>query len=152
MCSSLGLTSLGLSKLPGLPGSLFPLADWGSFPSLFYSNKFSISCSSFCPSGTPMIWILECLKISQMFLSLSSFFWILVSSNYSGWMLISSFCSKLLIWVLVSFPSLLVPLFLFSFIFLYFFFHILYFFLSFVTILNEFCEHPDYQCFELCIW
>ncbi|XP_071076139.1 malonate--CoA ligase ACSF3, mitochondrial isoform X3 [Desmodus rotundus] len=31
-----GPTSLGLSELPGLPGSLFPLPDWGSSPSLFF--------------------------------------------------------------------------------------------------------------------
>ena len=31
----LGPTSLGLSELPGLPESLFPLPDWRSFPSLF---------------------------------------------------------------------------------------------------------------------
>ena len=34
---------------------------------------------------------------------------ILVSSFCSSWMFISSFCSKSLIWVQVSFPSLLVP-------------------------------------------
>ena len=27
----------------------------------------------------------------------------------------------------------------------------LHFFLHFATKLNQFCEHPDYQCFELCI-
>ena len=31
MCSSLGPASLGLSELPGLPGSLFPLSDWVEF-------------------------------------------------------------------------------------------------------------------------
>ena len=51
-----------------------------------------------------MIQMLECLKLSQMFLSLSSFFWILVSSLCSSWMFISSFCSKSLIWVLLFFP------------------------------------------------
>ena len=40
MC--LGPISLGLSELPGFPGSLFPLPDWGSFPSLFFqvSSQF----------------------------------------------------------------------------------------------------------------
>ena len=37
---SLGPASLGLSELPGLPGSLFPLSDWGSFPSLFVQISF----------------------------------------------------------------------------------------------------------------
>ena len=41
MCSSLGPTSLGLPELPGLPGSLFPLPDWGSFPSLFLQITFN---------------------------------------------------------------------------------------------------------------
>ena len=83
-----------------------------------FSGKFSISCSSFSPSGTPMIQMLECLNLSQRFLSLSSFFWILVSSFRSGWMFISSFYSKPLIWVLFSFPSLWVPC-TFSFISLF---------------------------------
>ena len=60
-----------------------------------------------------MIQILECLKLSQRFLSLSSLFWILVSSFCFGWMFISSFCSKSLIWVLVSFPSLVGSLYIF---------------------------------------
>ena len=79
------------------------------FSFLIFSNKFSISCCSSSPSDTPMIQMLEHLKLSQMFLSLFSFFWILVYPFCSGWMFIFSFCSKLLIWVLVSFPSLLVP-------------------------------------------
>ena len=79
------------------------------FPSIICSNKSSTSCSYSCPSATPMILMLECLKLPQSFLSLSSFFWILVSSFFYGWMFISSFCSKSLIWVLISFPSQLVP-------------------------------------------
>ena len=84
-------------------------ARLGKFSFIICSNKFSISCSSSSPSGTPMIWILERLKLFGRFLSLSSFFLILVSSFHSGQMFISSFCSKLLIWVPVSFLSLLVP-------------------------------------------
>ena len=82
-------------------------AKLGKF-SIICSNKFSISCSS-SPSGIPMIRMLEHLKMSWRFLSLSSFFWILVSSFCSSWMLIYSFWSKSSIWVPVSFPSLLVP-------------------------------------------
>ena len=38
-------------------------------------------------------------------------------------------------------------------VFLYFIFHSLHFLLNFTTILNHFCEHPDYQCFEVvCIY
>ena len=36
----MGPASLGLSEPPGLPGSLFPLADWGSSPSLFVQISF----------------------------------------------------------------------------------------------------------------
>ena len=59
MCSSLGPASLGLSEPPGLPGSLFRLPDWGKFSFIICSIKFSISCSSASPSGTPMIRMLE---------------------------------------------------------------------------------------------
>ncbi|KAF6114477.1 hypothetical protein HJG60_010471 [Phyllostomus discolor] len=37
------------------------------------------------------------------------------------------------------------------YIFLYFTFHSLHFFLYVATTLHHFCEHPDCQCFELCI-
>ena len=40
VCASLGPTSLGLSELPGLPGSVFALPDWGSSPSLFSQISF----------------------------------------------------------------------------------------------------------------
>ena len=96
-----------------------------------------------------MIWMLEHLKMSWRFLSLSSFFQILVSEFCSGWMFLSSFWSTPLIWFPVSFPSLLVPcIFLyfkstFSFISL----SIAFIFSSnFVTIFNQIWEHPDYQC------
>ena len=96
----------------------------GKFSFIICLSKFSICWTSSCPSGTPVIWVLECLKLSQRFLSLSSFSGIFVSSFCFGWMVISSFCSKLLIWVLVSFPSLLS-----SSIFLYFTLHSLHFFI-----------------------
>ena len=117
---------------------------------------FSNSYSSSSPSGTPMSQMLKYLKLSWRFLCLSSFFWILVFSFCSGWMFISSFWSKPLLWVLVSFPSLLVLCtFYFTvgslYIFLYLTFYSLHFFPYFLSILNHFCEHPDNQCFELCI-
>ena len=59
-------------------------ASWTSWKSIslprlgkffiIFSNKCSISCSPSSPSGTPMIQMLECLKLSWRFLSLSSFF------------------------------------------------------------------------------
>ena len=132
-------------------------ASWTSWKSIFFarlgqfsfiicSNKFSISCC--CSStGTSIIWILECFRLSQRFTRLSSLFWILVSSFCSSWMIISSFCSTSLIWVLVS--SLSVGS---LYILLYLTLGSLYFFLHFGTELDQFCEHHDYQCFELCIW
>ena len=75
MC--LGVCFLGSNffgtELPGV-GGLFPLPHWGSSPSLLFQvNKFSISCFSCSPSGTPMIQMLECLKLSWRSLSLSFF-------------------------------------------------------------------------------
>ena len=124
-------------------------ARLGKFSLIIFSNKFSISCTCSSPSGTPMIQMLECLKLFWRFLSLSSFFWILISSFYSGWMFISSFCSKSLIWVPVSFPSQLVPC-----IFFFISLSIAFISSSFLCLysINHFCEHHDYQCFELCIW
>ena len=82
-----------------------------------FSTKFSISCSSSYLSGTLMIRMLGCLKLSLRFLSLSSFFFFLnfVSSFCSGWMFIYFFL-LLQIMDLISFPSLFVPC-IFSFIF-----------------------------------
>ena len=116
-------------------------ARLGTFSFIMFSNKFSISCSSSSPSGTPMIQMLEGLKLSKKFLSLSSFFWILVSSFFpveylfllsppSHWF--DSQFPPLHCWFPVYFP-------LFHFV-------CLHFFLYFVTELSHFCEHPDYQC------
>ena len=120
--SSLGPISLVLSGLPGLPGSLFPLPDWGSFPSLFVqiSVQFLALVLLF---WHPYNLDIGMFKVVPEVPQLLFIFWI-VSSFSSCWMLISSFCSKLLIWVLVSFPSLLS-----SSIFLYFTLHSLHFFI-----------------------
>ena len=48
-------------------------ARLGNFSFMICSNKFSIFCSCSSPSGTPMIWMLECLKMSWRFLSLLMF-------------------------------------------------------------------------------
>ena len=94
-----------------------PYARLGEFFSIF-ANMFSICCSCSYPSGTSIIQMLVSLKLSWRFLSLSSVFLIFVSSFCSTWTFIYSLCSKLLIWVPISFPSVLVPC-IFSFIFLY---------------------------------
>ena len=122
-------------------------ARLGKFSFIICSNKFSIFCSSSSPSGTPIIWMLERFKMPWRFLSLSSFFRILVSSFFSGWMFLSSFWSTLLIWVPVSSLSLFVPC-LFYFISLF----LAFTFPSNLWPYSTNSEHPDYQCFELCIW
>ena len=102
----LGSNFFGTPWASWTPWKSISFARLGKFSFIICSNKFSISSSSSSPSGTHMIQMLEHLKMSWRFLSLSSFFWILVFSFCSGWMFISSFSSKLLIWVLVSFLSL----------------------------------------------
>ena len=46
------------------------------FSFINYPNNFSISCFLPPPSGTSIIWMLECLKLSWRLLSLSSFFFL----------------------------------------------------------------------------
>ena len=84
------------------------------FSLIICSNKFSISCSSSSPCGTPMIQLLEHLKLSQRFLSLSfflnSFFFIVF------WLNVYFFLLLQIIDLSPGFlPSLLVPC-IFSFI------------------------------------
>ena len=133
-------------SFPGLARSLFPLPDWGSSPSL-------------------------CFQISFQFLGLPLLLWQPYDSDVGMFQAVPEFLKPLLIlknscffilfWLDVSF-FLLFQIVDLSFGFLpfkvdslyiclYFTFHSLHFFLYFATILNHFCEHPDYQCFELCI-
>ena len=49
------------------------LCQTGEVCFITFSNKFSVSCSSSSPSGATMIWMLEHLKLSQSFVSLSFF-------------------------------------------------------------------------------
>ena len=81
-------------------------ARLGQFSFIICSNKFSISFSSYSPSGTHMIQMLKHSKLSRtnklLLIFLNSCFFIC-----SSWMVISSFCSNMLIWVLICFPSLL---------------------------------------------
>ena len=130
-------------ELPGL-GMSSSFTRFGKFTFIIFSNKFSISCSSY-PSGTPVIQMLEHLKFWR-FLGLSSF---------SEFLFLHSVLVECLFllsvpnhWFESQFPShhSWFP------IFLYFTLHSLHFFLYFVTILNHSCERSDYQCFELCIW
>ena len=75
----------------------------GKFSFIICSNKFSISCSYSSPSGTHIIWILECFRLSQRFVTLSSLFWILVSPFCSSWM----FIFFLLLQIIVLSPGFL---------------------------------------------
>ena len=120
----------------------------GKFSFIICSNKCSISWSSYSPSGSHMTRMLEHLKLSQMFLSFSSYFWILVTSFCSGWIFIYSFFPQI-----VDLSPGFLPFTVGSlYILLYLTLGSLHFFLHFLTKLSQFCEHPDYQCFELCIW
>ena len=81
----------------------------GKFSFIICSNKFSISCYCSSPSGTPIIQILECFRLSQRFVRLSSLFEFLFLHFVLDGCLFFSFCSKFLLWLLVSFLSPLVP-------------------------------------------
>ena len=72
---------------------------WGKFSFIIFSDRFPISCSFSSSSGSPLMWMLDLLKLSQRLLTLSSFFWILYFSCCSDWLFFfASLCSKSLIW------------------------------------------------------
>ena len=48
----------------------------GIFSFIIFSNRFPTSCSFSPPSGTPMMQMLVCLKLSQRLLTLSLISWI----------------------------------------------------------------------------
>ena len=85
-----------------------------------------------------MIQILECLKLSQRFLSLSSFF--LSSCVFILFRL--NVCFFLLFQIVDLSPGFLLFTVGSLYIFLYCTLYTLPFFLNFATILNHFCEHP----------
>ena len=64
----------GILWAPRTSWNCISFARLRKFSFIICSNKFSISWSSYSPSGTLMIQMLECLKLSQRFLCLSSFF------------------------------------------------------------------------------
>ena len=107
----------------------------------YFSNKFSISCSSSSPSGNPIIWILERLKMPQRFLSLliflNSCFFILFWLNLYFYLLFQIF--DLSHGFLPFSASSL-------YILLYFTLYSLHFFLYFARVHSHFYEHPDHHC------
>ena len=120
----------------------------GNFFKLVFSNTFSISCSS-SSSGTPVIQMLVCLEMSQRLLVLSSFFF---NSFFFllFWLNAYFFLMFQIVDLLLAlFPPQLVPC-------RFFFISLSVTFVSpwvfyVVAVLSEFLEHPDHQCFELCI-
>ena len=113
---SLGPTCLGLSELPGLPGSLCPLPDGGSSPSLCFQISFKflalpLLLLAFLCQDVGTFKVVP--EVPKPLLFLNSCFFILFWLN-----VISSFQSKPLISFLVSFPLVLVPC-TFSFISLF---------------------------------
>ena len=118
-------------------------ARLGKFSFIICSNKFSISCWCSSPSGTPIIWTLECFGLSQRFVKLSLLFWILVSSWL--WPEIYFF----LLFQIVALTSGFLPVTVGSLnILLYFLLGIFNLIFHFLTKLNQICEHFDYQDFK----
>ena len=121
----------------------------GKLSFIIFSSKFSISCCSSSPSGTAMIllwfgcWnIQSCLGDLKLSSASPLFFFFLY--------LVSSF---FLLFQIVDLSPGFLPFTVDSlYIFFYFILYSLLFFLHFAAQLNHFCEHPDYQCFELCTW
>ena len=145
MCSSLCPTSLGLSELPGLPRSLFPLPDWGSSSSLFFQIKFQflVLFSFWYPYNSDVGTFKDVLEVPKpLLIFLKSYFFIVFWLNVYFFHLLQ----------IVDLSPGFLPFTVGSlYIFLYLTLHSLHFFLYFATILSHFCEHPDYQCCELCI-
>ena len=92
-CSSLGLSCLGLSVLPGL-GSLFPFPriqkNSATISSIIFSGPFSLSS----PSGTSLMQMLVFLILPQSYFKLSSFFF--------SFTFFSSFFSMAVIYTILS--------------------------------------------------
>ena len=144
MCSSSGPTSLGLSGLPWLPGSLF--TRLGKFSFIICSNKLSISCCCSSPSGTPIIQILERSSWQRgSKVSLHFFEFLFLHSVLVGCLFLpfvpNHYLSPGFLPVTVGSLNIL----------LYFILGILHLFFHFLTKLNQICEHFDYQGFKFSI-
>ena len=138
----MGPTSLRLSGLPGLPGSLFPSPDWGSFPYLFIQvfNFLLLLFSFWHPynsdTGTFQV-VPEVCK--SLFTFLNSCFFILF------WL---DVYVSLLFQIIALSPGFL-PIIVESLnILLYFILGTFHLFFHFSTKLNQICEHFDYQGFK----
>ena len=139
LCNSWACMSISFTKLRKFSFSIF-------------SDRFPISWS-FSSSGTPIMWMLDFLKLSQRLLTLSSFFF--YSFVFLLFWLLP--CCFLLPYIPNHwFDSQLHPLYC-CFPINCFLFQLMYFqFLSgsfyAAEVLTKFLKHHYNQCFELCIW
>ena len=85
-----------------------------------YFFKYSLYSFLSSPSGTPIVWMFECLMLSQRSLKLSSFLKIIFSFCYSNWLSSTSLSSRPLICSSVLANLLLIPINVFLFQLLYF--------------------------------
>ena len=120
-----------------------PSMDWGTPGAQGWLHS-TIVYHSHTPAGlfcNTMIWLWERFKLSKRFKSLSSFFWILISSFCSSWRcLILPFVPN------CCFESGFLPVTVgYLYILLYFILGIFHLFFHFSTKLNKICEHFDYQ-------
>ena len=122
----------------------------GKFLSVYLQIEFQFLALFSSPSGTPMMQMLESLKLSQRLIMLSSVFWILFSFCYMDWLFFASLCSKSLISFSALFILLLFP---YKFFFISISVSFISHWISYVLLRSSlFLEHPYNQCFELCIW
>ncbi|KAF6084316.1 hypothetical protein HJG60_008592 [Phyllostomus discolor] len=87
----------------------FFLIKLGKFSLITFSNRFSIPCSSFSPSGIPIIQILLCFILSCISLSPSSLFLSFFSFSWSFSVFFPTLSSSSLIRSSASSILLLVP-------------------------------------------
>ena len=105
MCLGVGLLASILFGTLGLT-CLFSSPNWGSFLSLFFQIHFQLLALPIlllAPLWLGCWHVWGCSRVFLFFFFNSCFFFC------SDWMFIYSLCSNSLIWILASFPSVLVP-------------------------------------------
>ena len=151
MCLGVGLFAPFLfGTLCFLDLPVYFLHQIRKFSFSIFSNRFPISCSSSSPSSTPMMWMVDCLKLSQRLLILSSYF------GFLFLLVVLIGCFLLPYVPNYWFNSRRHPLYccfsvncsLFQLVYPSFLTGPFYA----VEVLTKFFEHPYNQCFELRIW
>ena len=116
-------------------------ARLGNFSVIIFSSSFSIPCSLFSPSGTPMIWMPDVVPQVLFFFIPFCFYcssWVFSTTLSSELLIIfSASCTLLLIPSIVSFMSVMYSLFLTGSFF---------FFLRFYLFLDRGREGETHQC------